>query len=88
MGTIGVQSRKFEKSEKNNFFQMIIYLFILDFLYITGVQYCKEDVEKKILVYSLCELDNLLLSYGCLIMIFWDLGCWRHKCVVNLKWVL
>ncbi len=36
MGTIGVQSQKFEKSEKIDFFQMIFYFFS-DFLDIIGV---------------------------------------------------
>ncbi len=38
MGTIGVQSQKFEQSEKINFFQMIIFLYFLDLLDIIGVQ--------------------------------------------------
>ncbi len=37
MGTIGVWSQKFEKSEKINFFQMIFKFFFLDFLDIIGV---------------------------------------------------
>ncbi len=37
-GTIGVQSWKFEKSEKIDFFQMIFKIFFLDLLDIIGVQ--------------------------------------------------
>ncbi len=38
MGTIGVRSEKFEKSEKIDFFQMIFWKLFSDFLDITGVQ--------------------------------------------------
>ncbi len=54
---------------------MIFLLFFFKFLDIIGVQQSKEDVERKILVFSLCESDNSLLSYGCLTTIFWDSGC-------------
>ena len=65
---------------------MIFELF-LDFLDTIGVQYSKEDVERKILVISLCELDNPLLSSGCLTMIFGIQAVLDTKCVVKYKWV-
>ncbi len=62
---------------------MIFKIFFLDLLDIIGIHWSKEDVERKILVFSLCELDNSLLSYGCLTIIFgiWAVG--DTKCVVN-----
>ncbi len=38
-------------------------------------------------MFSLCELDNSLLSYGCLTMIFGIRAVGGTKCVVNHKWV-
>ena len=38
-------------------------------------------------MFSLCESDNSLLSYGCLTMIFGIRAVGGTKCVVNHKWV-
>ncbi len=38
-------------------------------------------------MFSLCESDNLLFSYGCLSMIFGIQAVLDTKCVVEHKWV-
>ena len=45
-----------------------------DYLDPIEVTWSKEDAERKILVFSLCESDKALLSYSCMSMIFLGSG--------------
>ncbi len=47
-------------------------------------QYSKEDVQRKILVFSLCESDNALLSF--MAVQVWFLGDLRWVALFGLKW--
>ncbi len=85
-GTIGVQSQKFEKSEKLTFFKWFLILFFWIFLTLLESSRVKRML-RKILVFSLCESYNSLLSSGCLTMIFGIWGVLDTKCVVEHKWV-
>ncbi len=74
---------KLQKVKKVNFFKGFLKKICLDFIDIIGVYQSKEDVERKILVFGLCELDNPLLSYGCLSKIFAIQALRDKKCIVS-----